>query len=128
IGTMRNGEEHILYITATGNVVGSPVAGSLMVSKTQTITGTESNKVPDDFTEEVIVYNAMTAEPTDRPAGLYFTNTGSAHPFNNVLHFAPCVTADGYLVVRSIGAAEPNFVPVDGTSYTTGSVAGGEII
>lgn len=128
IGTMRNGEEHILYITATGNTVTVPTPGTLTVSKTQTILGTESNKVPDDFTETVTVYSALTAEPTDRPTGLYFTNTGSAHPFNNVLHFTPAATANGYLVVRSTGAAEPSFVPVDGTSYSTGVVTGGEII
>lgn len=127
IGTMRNGEEHLLYITATGNSVASATAGTLTVSKTQTITGTESNEVPDDFTETVTVYSALTDEPTAHPSGWYFTNTGSAHPYNNVLNFTASPSADGYLVVRKTGT-EPTFVPVDGTSYTTGTVSGNEII
>ena len=127
IGTMRNGEEHLLTITATGNNVASPIAGTLTVSKTQTITGTESNKVADDFTETVTVYDALVSEPTTRPSGLYFTNTGSAHPYNNVLHFTDASDADGYLVVRQIGT-EPTFVPVDGTGYSASTVSGGEII
>ena len=127
IGTMRNGEEHILTITATGNNVTSPTAGTLTVSKTQTITGTESNKVADDFTETITVYDALVSEPATRPSGLYFTNTGSAHPYNNVLHFTAASDADGYLVVRQIGT-EPTFVPVDGTAYSAGVVTGGEII
>jgi hypothetical protein len=126
IGTMHNGEEHILKITATGNNVASATAGTLTVSKTQTIVGTESNKVPDDFSETVTVYSALASEPAARPAGLYFTNTGSANPYNNVLHFTAS-DADGYLVVRSTGSA-PTFVPVDGNSYVVGSVTGGEII
>ncbi|RYE19695.1 MAG: DUF11 domain-containing protein, partial [Sphingobacteriales bacterium] len=127
IGTMRNGEEHVLRITATGKTVVSPTPGTLTVSKTQTLVGTESNKVADDFEETVTVYSALTSEPTAQPTGLYFTNTGSAHPYNNVLHFAASASADGYLVVRNIGS-EPTFVPVDGTSYSTGIVTGGEII
>lgn len=126
IGTMRNGEEHILKITATGKSVASPTSGTLTVSKTQTITGTESNKVADDFSETVTVYSALASEPTTRPTGLYFSNTGSAEPYNNVLHFTAS-DADGYLVVRSKGT-DPSFVPVDGTAYTVGSVSGGEII
>src|SRR5262249_44754623 len=90
------------------------------------IVGTESNKVPDDFSETVTVYSALADEPTTRPTGLYFTNTGSANPYNNVLHFTSS-DADGYLVVRSTGSA-PTFVPVDGTSYTLATFTGGEII
>jgi uncharacterized repeat protein (TIGR01451 family) len=126
IGTMRNGEEHILKITAKGNNVLSATAGTLTVSKTQTITGTESNKVPDDFSETVTVYSALASEPTTRPTGLYFSNTGSAEPYNNVLHFTAS-DADGYLIVRSKGS-DPSFVPVDGTAYSVGAVTGGEII
>ena len=95
---MHNGEEHILYITATGNSVASATPGILTVSKTQTFSiGTEANKVPDDFDETVTVYPALASEPTDQPTGLYFTNTGSAHPYNNVLHFTASASADGYL-------------------------------
>lgn len=127
IGTMHNGEEHLLNITATGNSVVTPTAGTLTVSKTQTITGTESNKVPDDFTEEITVYSALATEPAAHPTGLYFTNTGSAHPYNNVLHFTASPTASGYLVVRKTGT-EPSFVPVDGAAYSTGTISGNEII
>lgn len=128
IGTMRNGEEHILKITATGKTVTTPTAGTLTVSKTQTFAmGTESNKVADDFSETVTVYSALTSEPTAHPTGLYFTNTGSANPYNNVLHFTASASADGYLIVRNTGS-EPTFVPADGTSYSTGAVTGGEII
>jgi hypothetical protein len=127
IGTMRNGEEHILLITATGNTVTVPATDSLTVTKTQTIVGTESNKIADDFSETLTVYSALASEPTSRPSGLYFTNTGSAHPYNNVLHFTASADADGYIVVRKAGS-EPGFVPEDGTSYSTGIVAGDEII
>ena len=127
IGTMHNGEEHLLNITATGNSVVTPTSGTLSVSKTQTITGTETNKVADDFSETVTVYSALTTEPVSHPSGWYFTNTGSAHPFNNVLNYAASADADGYLVVRKTGS-EPTFVPVDGTSYSTGLVTGGEIV
>ena len=127
IGTMRNGEEHILKIFATGKTVASATPGTLTVSKTQTILGTESNKVADDFEETVTVYPALVAEPVSRPNGLYFTNTGSAHPFNNVLHFTASTDADGYLVVRRRNAA-PDFVPQDGVSYTTGVNGNNEII
>lgn len=125
IGTMRNGEEHILTINATGNSVTVPTPGTLTVSKTQTFAiGTEANKVPDDFSETVTVFSALTAEPTNRPTGLYFTNTGSAHPFNNVLNFSPASGVSGYLILRQV-ATEPSFVPVDGTSYEVGQLLSG---
>lgn len=127
IGTMRNGEEHLLNITATGKTVTTATPGTLTVTKTQTIVGTETNKVADDFSETVTVYSALTTEPTAHPTGWYFTNTGSGHPYNNVLHFTPSASADGYLVVRNI-LTEPAFIPVDGTSYTVGTVSGNEII
>lgn len=127
IGTMRNGEEHILQVFATGKTVASATPGTLTVSKTQTIVGTESNKVADDFDETITVYPALESEPASRPSGLYFTNTGSSHPFNNVLHFTASSDADGYLVVRRRNTA-PDFVPVDGTSYSAGVVSGNEII
>ena len=44
-----------------------------------------------------------------------------------MLHFTASASADGYLIVRNTGS-EPTFVPVDGTSYSTGTVTGGEII
>ncbi len=128
IGTMHNGEEHILYITATGNSVASATPGILTVSKTQTFSiGTEANKVPDDFDETVTVYPALASEPTDQPTGLYFTNTGSAHPYNNVLHFTASASADGYLVIRKTGGA-PDLMPVDGTSYSAGTNGSNEIV
>ena len=128
IGTMHNGEEHILYITATGNSVASATPGILTVSKTQTFSiGTEANKVPDDFDETVTVYPALASEPTDQPTGLYFTNTGSAHPYNNVLHFTASASADGYLVIRKTGGA-PDLTPVDGTSYSAGTNGSNEIV
>ncbi|MCM5529673.1 DUF11 domain-containing protein [Parasegetibacter sp. NRK P23] len=129
IGTMRNGEEHLLNITAVGNTVATPTSGTLTVSKTQTFSmGTEINKVADDFSETVTVYSALSAEPTAPATGLYFTNTGSAHPYNNVLNFSPSSSAAGYLIVRSTGAT-PGFVPVDGSSYTVDDiVSGGTII
>ena len=79
---MRNGEEHILTITAKGKTVVNPTPGTLTVSKTQTILGTESNKVADDFEETVTVYSGLETEPSAHPTGLYFTNTGSANPYN----------------------------------------------
>jgi|GEM_PF-3527068 len=128
IGTMRNGEEHLLNITAVGNTVSTPTTGTLTVSKTQTFAlGTEDNKVPDDFSETITVYSALASEPAAHPTGLYFTNTGSAHPYNNVLNFTASASADGYLVVRKTGS-EPTFVPVDGTSYTAGTISGNEIV
>jgi hypothetical protein len=128
IGTMRNGEEHILTITATGNSVASATAGTLNVSKTQTFSiGTEANKVADDFEETVTVYPALASEPTDQPTGLYFTNTGSAHPYNNILHFTASASADGYLVVRKTGGAA-DLVPVDGTSYSEGVNGSNQIV
>lgn len=127
IGTMRNGEEHILTITAKGKTVVTPTPGTLTVSKTQTILGTESNKVADDFEETVTVYSGLETEPSAHPTGLYFTNTGSANPYNNVLHFTASATADGYLIVRKRSTA-PNFVPVDGTAYSVGTQSGNEII
>jgi uncharacterized repeat protein (TIGR01451 family) len=128
IGTMRNGEEHLLEIYAVGITVTSPTPGTLTVSKTQTFErGTESNKIPDDFSETITVYPAIATEPTASPTGLYFTNTGSAHPYNNVLHFTAASDADGYMVIRNTGT-EPSFIPVDGNSYSIGAVSGGEII
>lgn len=127
IGTMRNGEEHLLTINATGKTVVTPTPGTLTVSKTQTILGTESNKVPDDFEETVTVYSALEAEPSAHPTGLYFTNTGSANPYNNVLHFTASAGTDGYLIVRK-RSSEPTFVPTDGVSYSAGVIGADEII
>ncbi|HEY8387798.1 MAG TPA: hypothetical protein VIK74_04300 [Parasegetibacter sp.] len=127
IGTMRNGEEHILTLTAMGGITDHPWVGTLNVSKSVTLVGSESNKIPDDFSETITVYPALAGEPADHPSGWYFTNTGSAHPYNNVLYFTGSASADGYLIVRNIGT-EPTFIPVDGTSYQVGPVTGGEII
>lgn len=128
IGTMHNGEEHILYITATGNSVASATPGTLTVSKTQTFSvGTEANKIPDDYDETVTVYPALASEPTNVPTGLYFTNTGSAHPYNNVLHFTGATSADGYIVIRKTGTA-PSLVPVDGTGYSVGANGSDQVV
>jgi hypothetical protein len=56
IGTMQNGEEHILTVVATANSVTNSVTGTYSVTKTQTLVGTESNNAPDDFTEDVTVH------------------------------------------------------------------------
>lgn len=127
IGGMRNGEEHVFTIYAKGNSVTSATAGTLQVSTSQTLNATESNKVADDFTETVTVYVAPATEPSAQPTGLYFTNTGDAQPYNNVIHFNPSASATGYLVVRKKTTA-PDLVPVDGTNYTAGSTVSGNYI
>ena len=60
IGTMQNGEEHILTVVATANSVTNSVTGTYSVTKTQTLVGTESNNAPDDFTEDVTVHQNCT--------------------------------------------------------------------
>ena len=60
IGTMQNGEEHILTVVATANSVTNSVTGTFSVTKTQTLVGTESNNAPDDFTEDVTVHQNCT--------------------------------------------------------------------
>jgi hypothetical protein len=61
IGTMQNGEEHILTVVATANSVTNSVTGTFLVTKTQTfLVGTESNNAPDDFTEDVTVHENCT--------------------------------------------------------------------
>lgn len=61
IGTMYNGEEHILTVVATANAVTSPTTETFTVTKTQTLVGTESNKVADDFSENVTISQSCTS-------------------------------------------------------------------
>lgn len=61
IGTMNNDEERVLTITTTANAVGSLTNEIFTVSKTQTLSDIEINKVADDFTEDVSIYGACDA-------------------------------------------------------------------
>lgn len=61
IGTMRNGEEHVLTIVATANTVANPITLPFSVTKTQQFDGTEANTSPDDFSEYVTVSPSCTS-------------------------------------------------------------------
>ena len=127
IGTMRNAEEHILTITGTGKTYVTNTPGTMTASTTHTDAASESNKIADDFNETITVYSAAPAEPAAQPTNLYFTNTGDAEPYNNVLYFTPSTSASGYLVVRR-KSTEPDLTPVDGTVYTAGETSGSNYI
>jgi IgGFc binding protein/Domain of unknown function DUF11/Bacterial Ig-like domain (group 2) len=58
IGTMYNDEERVLTVTATANAVNALTTETYTVSKTQTLTGVETNKAVDDFAEDVTIYGA----------------------------------------------------------------------
>ena len=61
IGTMTNGEENILTVTATAQSVTSTYVETYTTNNTQTFSlGTESNVLPDDKTEEVVIFPACT--------------------------------------------------------------------
>ena len=66
------------------------------------------------------------AEPTAQPTRLYFSVTGTG-PYTFSGSFTASASATGYLVVRKAVTA-PTFIPVDGTTYSTGSQSGGEIV
>ena len=127
IGTMRNAEEHILTITGTGKTYVTNTPGTMTASTTHTDAASESNKIADDFNETITVYSAAPAEPAAQPTNLYFTNTGDAEPYNNVLNFSPSASDSGYLVVRRKSNA-PDLTPVDGTVYTAGETSGSNYI
>jgi hypothetical protein len=62
IGTMTNGEENILTVTATAQSVTSAYSETYTVNNTQTFAfGTETNVLVDDFTENVIIYPSCTS-------------------------------------------------------------------
>ena len=65
-------------------------------------------------------------EPTAQPTGLYFSVTGTG-PYTFSGSFTASASATGYLVVRKAVTA-PTLIPVDGTSYSTGSQMGGDIV
>jgi hypothetical protein len=59
VGTMTNGEEHILRVLATAQSVTTPYAETYTVNNTQTFgLGTETNVLADDKTEDVVIYPA----------------------------------------------------------------------
>jgi uncharacterized repeat protein (TIGR01451 family) len=58
IGTMYNDEERVLTAVTTATAVTSLTTETYTVSKTQTLTGVETNKAADDFTENVTIYGA----------------------------------------------------------------------
>ena len=59
VGTMSNGEEHILTVTATAQSVTSAYDETYTTNNTQTFSlGTESNVLPDDKTEGVVIFPA----------------------------------------------------------------------
>ena len=82
IGTMRNGEEHIMTINATANSTASTVTGTMTVSTTQTFTGTESNKATDDFTETVTIYPTAPTCVDPSAGGTIATSQTGTSPFN----------------------------------------------
>lgn len=62
VGTMTNGEENILTLTATAQSVTSAYSETYTVNNTQTFAfGTETNVLVDDFTENVIIYPSCTS-------------------------------------------------------------------
>ena len=60
IGTMYPGEERVLTVTATVNVVGSPTVDTYTISSTQTFSGTEGNTIPDHLIETITAVAALT--------------------------------------------------------------------
>jgi hypothetical protein len=82
IGTMKNGEEHIMTINATANSTSSTVTGTMTVSTTQTFTGTESNKATDDFTETVTIYPTAPTCVDPTSGGTIATSQTGTSPFN----------------------------------------------
>ena len=58
VGTMYNDEERVLTITTKANPVSSLTKQTYTVTKTQTLSGVETNKAADDFTEDVTIYGA----------------------------------------------------------------------
>jgi len=82
IGTMKNGEEHIMTINTTAKSTATTVQGTLSVSTTQTFTGTESNKASDDFNETVTIYpTAPTCVDPTSGGTIAISQTGTS-PFN----------------------------------------------
>lgn len=62
VGTMTNGEENILTVTATAQSVTSAYSETYTVNNSQTFAfGTESNVLVDDMTENVIIYPGCTS-------------------------------------------------------------------
>ena len=82
VGTMRNGEEHIMTINTTANSTASTVTGTMTVSTTQTFTGTESNKATDDFTETVTIYPTAPTCVDPSSGGTIATSQTGTSPFN----------------------------------------------
>ena len=80
VGSMTNGEENILTVVATAQSVTFGYAETYTANNTQTFSsGTEANNLPDDKTENVIIYPGCTdiLAGTILGATSYCTSTNS---------------------------------------------------
>jgi hypothetical protein len=82
IGTMKNGEGHIMTIYTTAKSTTTTVQGTLSVSTSQTFTGTESNKAADDFNETVTVYPTAPTCVDPASGGTIASSQTGTSPFN----------------------------------------------
>jgi hypothetical protein len=80
IGTMTNGEENILRVTATAQSVTSGFSETYITNNTQTFAlGTEANNLSDDKNETVVIYSGCSSSLAGTILGAtsYCTTTNS---------------------------------------------------
>ena len=124
VGTMRNGEEHIMTINTTANSTASTVYGTMTVSTTQTFTGTESNKATDDFTETVTIYPTAPTCVDPSSGGTIATSQTGTSPFNPNA-FTSTSAASGqtgtleYKWQSTTTSATTGFADISGATATT---------
>ena len=80
VGTMTNGEENILRVTATAQSVTSGFSETYITNNTQTFAlGTEANNLADDKNETVVIYSGCSSSLAGTILGAtsYCTSTNS---------------------------------------------------
>lgn len=80
VGTMTNGEENILRVTATAQSVTSGFSENYITNNTQTFAlGTEANNLADDKNETVVIYSGCSSSLAGTILGAtsYCTSTNS---------------------------------------------------
>jgi len=94
---------------------------TMLTSICNTTKWTRSDTRYASFPAWTFTFNGPSPEPTANPSNLVFSNVRS---FDYTLSFTAASPApNGYLVVRSVGAAL-SADPVDGVTYTAGSTLG----
>jgi endonuclease I len=133
-GTSVTGANSADFVVSSApTLLGAGTNAPLVIDFTPSVAGTRTATLSianDDSNENPYIIElygvggSLVTEPAAPATNLNFTDVKS---YRMTVNYTASASADGYLIIRGVGAA-PTGQPVDGTVYTRGDAVGGDKI